>query len=205
MYHPREIDEFLSDPDFVASDEYKCLKDWVDCGAYDSVKDVLLSLCNAFENDLMESRNLWPEEIKTAIAAEKSKRFFPPMRRLAECIKDCVTTGNYSVIPEDHWLMLADFIAGNHRGTKGKPVNDFDRNCDAEVFKKYRQLIHEGLSPSRAQEYLAKTEYVEVRTIQRILKRVQEANDSSHLSESLSNYDATRFFRTDRKSDADDT
>ena len=195
MYHARDLDDFLNDPAFLASEEYKFFKDVADCCGK-SIKEIIIKFHQVSEEDRLESLRIWPEEIKFAIEAERKKRLFPPMLRLSECILHCIETGDFNSIPKENWIMLADFLAGYHRGHRGRSIVDY-RSGDMAILSEYVQLQQQGASPSKAQEMLAEREQSDLRTIQRTIKRAEAHRNNEEIMQRLSKHDMNRFFRDD--------
>lgn len=199
MHSPRHIDDLLKNPFFLESHEYRCLQNLVDQGAFPSVKEAILSLSQTVETVRREDWASWPEEINAAIAAEQNGRIFSPMQRVAASILDCVTSGDFTVIPDESWIMLSSFLTGAHRGKKGiKPDTDlFNRQCAADIADAHQQMVANGMKPSKAQEALSVKERLDIRSIQRMLKRERERAERVQLAEEISALDITKFFVPD--------
>ncbi|MBT1070997.1 hypothetical protein [Pelotalea chapellei] len=202
-YRARDIDELLQDPDFLTSPDYQCYQNLVDQGAYPTVKDAILSFVATAMQVRVEDHAAWSDEINAAIEAEREGRIFPPMPRIAGSIADVLEMGTPHLIPEPSWRMLIDFLCGTHRGKKGRPRNDFDRDCDAKIFEKYERLLKAGFSPSRAQASLEATEQLDRRTVQRTLDRAKADREGSVLHAQLATHDMTRFFLADDGGETD--
>lgn len=196
---PKSIDELFNDPSFLGSEEYRCIAE-VAVALGKTPMQTFLYLNQAFEDDSAESRALWEPEVKAAIAAEKQNQIFTPMKRIAECISDCVKRGDFSSIPDEHWLMLADFLAGTHRGHKGQrpeAIQDFNRQSDLDILSLYDSLLNRGMSSTQAVEKLAQSQHMDARSIRRVIKRAKQYKSAIGFGEYLSKIDMTKFFRGD--------
>lgn len=193
MYRPRTIDDLLQDTEFTSSEEFRLFQSLVDQGAYASVKEAILSIIERAEDVRREERQSWPEEIRAAVKADKRRRVFPPLHSVASCIRD----GDFYSIPMEQWYMLADFLSGEHRNKKGKPRSKFTRQCDKDIADLYNKMTSKGMSPNNAQGGLASTQRLDLRSIQRILKREREREELRELLEKLNGQDINRFFLDD--------
>ena len=193
MYRGRTIDDLLSDPLFLSSQEYKNYKDLVDAGVYPSVRAAILSILESIEIVKTEDRAAWPDEIKAAVEAESNGKVFPPLLKVASCIRDA----DFHAIPEEHWNMLADFLAGEHRGRRGRPEDDFNLQCEQSILEKYEKMLKTGFKPDKAKEELSRIEDLDKRTIERTIKRAVTRRENKLLMDSLAKLDMSRFFTDD--------
>ncbi len=190
----RPIDELLSDPHFIESEEHKCFQNLVDCGVYPSVKEAMLSMIKAFEIAKEEDCLNFPDEIKAAVEADKSDKKFPPLHAVANCIRDL----DFDAIPPEHWFMLADFLSCTHRVKKGqKSDRDFSAQCDFDTLDEYNKLLNAGMAPASAQAHMSQKHRQDIRSIQRAISRGKKISEGKRIVDHISKLDITRFFEDD--------
>lgn len=194
MLRNRSIEELLSDSKFIDSEEYRTFKALVDCGAYPTVEDAILSLIKACETVREEDRRNFPDEIAAAVAADKADKKIPPLHAVANCIRDL----DFDAIPPEHWYMLADFLSCEHRAKKGeKKDREFSKECDLTVLELYDQMLGAGIKPSHAVEKIACKHRTGLRSIQRMIARAKKRKETDESVERLGKLDILRFFDDD--------
>lgn len=96
------------------------------------------------QNTPEENARLARAELSAAIAAVRKNRKFPPMETMAWLL----SSGS---LLEAEKTLLADFIAGKHRGKKGeKSTRCESRNIDISRALDFSEYVQEGMSPTDA-------------------------------------------------------
>jgi hypothetical protein len=204
MNQKRDIDDLLQDPEFLSSPECACFHELVNKGVCLNLKEAFLYWFKVFERAKEEDHASWPDDIQAGIEAERSGKIFPPMLHIADSLLDVLDAGTPHIIPKESWDMLINFLKGEHRGQKGAKITPFSRQCDVDVLNLYQHHIESGLSPTQAHEQLATSQRVDVRTIQRTLKRAKQYRETDEMCDSLSKYNMSRFFHNN-SGNANDT
>lgn len=170
----RDIDELLSDPEFINTKMYECYKEMVDVGAYPTVRDAMIDQVGYFQQAqnefLLEARDCITTEISRAMEADrKSKgKKFPPLENLAYCIHN----RDFYGITDDQWDMLGDFLSGRHRGKQGEKYDQsFNDKLHIDRLSLFEELLVKDTAISEAQANLAEKEKIDVRTLQRSITK----------------------------------
>lgn len=109
------------------------------------------------------------KEIRSAIAADKGNRKFPPLKTVSFLIEH----NRLNILSQDETKELADFLAGIHRGKRGeKKDRDQQRQDDIDRANLFCQYIQETGSRNTALEKLLTREKLkETRSIERAISR----------------------------------
>lgn len=117
----------------------------------------------------IESRML--AEIQTAIDADLQGRKIPPLHFTSIMLKG----GHCESIPKSAIEALADFLANVHRGQRGhKKDRACDRQVDIDRTLLYFKLVDDLGDASLAKEQMEQSERIDVRSVERSLKRGME-------------------------------
>lgn len=123
-----------------------------------------------YRNTPEENACLARAELSAAIAADRKNRKFPPMETMAWLLSS-------GLLPEAEKTLLADFIAGKHRGKKGEKSTQCEsRNIDINRALDFSEYVQEGMSPTDAYQQVLLDENNNedggnTRTIERGIKR----------------------------------
>lgn len=116
-------------------------------------------------------------EIEAAAQADANERKFPPLLEVSCTIRQA-TYGVDSLagIPATEWRMLADYLAGKHRGKKGKKTGEDSpeqyREIDIGRATKFLTYRESGMSrPEAIAQLLREERLSDSRSIERSVKR----------------------------------
>lgn len=116
-------------------------------------------------------------EIEAAAQADANERKFPPLLEVSAAIRSAILgADSLAGIPATEWRKLADYLAGKHRGKKGKKTGEDSpeqcRQIDVGRTNNYLSYRESGMSrPEAIAQLLRQEKLSDIRSIERSLKK----------------------------------